>query len=101
MLSDWWNGVELWILGLPFPFQFALVVVVLGPVCLVVAWAIDRVVDHASAIFGSGSSLEPPISSGKHAAAAPEAEPAGESESAPESTEEPATERVPAESAGR
>jgi hypothetical protein len=55
-LSDWWNAVELWILGLPFPFQFALVMVVLVPVCLVVAWAIDRLVDRASTWFGPSDS---------------------------------------------
>ncbi|MGH3877034.1 MAG: hypothetical protein ACRDSK_08375 [Actinophytocola sp.] len=63
MLSDWWNGVELWMLGLPFPFQFALVVVVLVPVCLVVARAIDRIVDHASALFSPAAAAEPPLSS--------------------------------------
>jgi hypothetical protein len=55
-LSDWWNAVELWILALPFPFQFALVMSVLVPVCLVVAWAIDRLVDRASAWFGPSDS---------------------------------------------
>lgn len=52
MVSDWWNGVELWIAGLAFPFQFVLVMAVLLPLCLVVAWLIDRTVDHASAWFG-------------------------------------------------
>ncbi len=61
MLSDWWNGVELWMLGLPFPFQFALVVVVLAPLCVAVAWLIDRIVDHASALFGPAKPAEPPL----------------------------------------
>lgn len=71
MLAEWWNGVELWVLGLAFPFQFALVIVLLAPLCLVVAWLIDRIVDHASGWFGSsdteddtvdgtGESTEPP-----------------------------------------
>lgn len=55
-LSDWWNAVELWILGLPFPFQFTLVMAVLLPLCLVVAWAIDRIVDRASTWFGPSDS---------------------------------------------
>ena len=105
MLSDWWNGVELWMLGLPFPFQFALVVVVLVPLCLVVAWAIDRIVDHASAFFGPGRHPEPPID-----AVVDEDVPAAESVE-PVETVEPvvatevavpvAPERVPAESTGR
>ena len=48
MVAEWWNGIELWMSGLPFALQFALVIVVLGPLCLGLAWAIDRVVDHAS-----------------------------------------------------
>ena len=49
-LGDWWNKVELWVvLGLPFPFQFALVMAVLLPLCVVLAWLIDRAVDYASA----------------------------------------------------
>jgi len=105
MLSDWWNGVELWMLGLPFPFQFALVVVVLVPLCLVVAWAIDRIVDHASAFFGPGRHPEPPID------AVVDEETSTDSPTAVEKSEEPAVatevavpvvpERVPAESTGR
>jgi hypothetical protein len=94
MLSDWWNGVELWVLGLPFPLQFALVVAVLLPLCLVVAWLIDRIVDHASAYFGRARPHEPPIDVAPQAAeVADAAEPAVE--------EPPADERVPAESTGR
>jgi hypothetical protein len=96
VLSDWWNGVELWMLGLPFPLQFALVVVVLAPVCLVVAWLIDRIVDHASALFGPAKVAEEPLGSAKHAdEVEPEADPKASS------AEESAEERVPAESAGR
>ena len=97
MLSDWWNGVELWIAGLPFPFQFALVIVVLVPLCLVVAWLIDRIVDHASAFFGPAKHPEPPLGvkldeSGPEDAEAPE----------PTAEARPAEEKlVPAESTGR
>jgi hypothetical protein len=62
-LSDWWNAVELWLLGLSFPFQFALVMAVLLPLCLVIAWLIDRIVDNASAWFGPSDADEPPLSS--------------------------------------
>ena len=61
MVAEWWNGVELWVSGLAFPFQFALVMVLLGPFCVVVAWAIDRAVDHASTWFGPAPGNEEPI----------------------------------------
>lgn len=61
MLSDWWNGVELWMAGLAFPFQFAIVMTVLLPVVLVVAWLIDRIVDHASALFGPSPVEDRPL----------------------------------------
>jgi hypothetical protein len=98
VLSDWWNGVELWMLGLPFPLQFALVVVVLAPVCLVVAWLIDRIVDHTSALFAPTNGAEQPI--GSHHTEA--AEDTAETDTDVEAAEaDAAEERVPAESAGR
>ncbi|MFL6125322.1 hypothetical protein [Actinophytocola sp.] len=60
-MADWWNGVELWVAGLAFPLQFALVVVFLGPLCVGVAWVIDRTVDHASTWFGPSPEDEEPI----------------------------------------
>jgi hypothetical protein len=105
VLSDWWNGVELWMLGLPFPLQFALVVIVLAPVCLVVAWFIDRVVDHASALFAP-KSQEQPIGSAKHTEDVEDVEVEDvesvedvDAEVADEDADT-AEERVPAESAG-
>ncbi|HEX2132552.1 MAG TPA: hypothetical protein VHH15_13435 [Actinophytocola sp.] len=61
MLADWWNGVELWVLGLAFPFQFALVMAVLLPLVLVIAYLIDRFVDHASAWLRRSAAADPPI----------------------------------------
>ncbi|WP_260194607.1 hypothetical protein [Actinophytocola gossypii] len=61
MLSDWWNGVELWVLGLAFPFQFALVMAVLLPLVLVVAYVIDRFVDHASVWLRPSAAADRPI----------------------------------------
>lgn len=113
MLSDWWNGVELWMLALPFPFQFALVVVVLAPLCVVVAWLIDRIVDHTSALFGRGKHPEPPLGSVKleedaaEQADAPETEVDAEADAGAEAVVQPVAaqpardERVPAESTGR
>lgn len=48
-LADWWDGVELWITQLWFPFQVALVIVVLLPLCWAVAVLIDNGVDRVSA----------------------------------------------------
>jgi hypothetical protein len=48
-LSAWWDAVELWVAQLWFPLQFAVVMAVVVPLCLGVAWVIDRAVDHASA----------------------------------------------------
>ena len=96
-LVDWWNGVELWMLGLPFPFQFALVIVVLVPLCLVVAWLIDRIVDHASALMRSP---EPPLDL---AAPVDKTEDEVAETVADEPTvegEPPADERVPVETTG-
>jgi hypothetical protein len=50
-LADWWDGVELWITQLWFPFQVLLVIVVLLPLCWAVALLIDRGVDRASAVL--------------------------------------------------
>lgn len=82
MLSDWWNGVELWMAGLAFPFQFAIVMAVLLPVVLVVAWLIDRIVDHAAALFGPSLDEDRPLGTAQSAVepspTAPEAETAGD-----------------------
>ena len=44
-LGNWWDGVDLWLSQLAFPFQFAIVIAVVGPLCWGVAVLIDRVVD--------------------------------------------------------
>ena len=41
-LANWWDGVELWLTQLPFPFEFAIVIVVVGPLCVALAIALDR-----------------------------------------------------------
>ncbi len=58
-LSDWWNGVELWITQLAFPFQFAIVIAVLLPVCVGLAWLIDRVVDFVASKVSPSRNAEP------------------------------------------
>jgi hypothetical protein len=47
-LANWWDGVDLWLSQLAFPFQFAVVIAVLAPVCVGVAWLVDHAVDLVS-----------------------------------------------------
>ncbi|OLR95380.1 hypothetical protein [Actinokineospora bangkokensis] len=61
-ISDWWNDVELWLSSAPFVLQFALVMAVLLPLCVVAAWLIDWVFDRTSPRSGGA---------GDEAAAAP------------------------------
>ncbi|WP_181780712.1 hypothetical protein [Pseudonocardia pini] len=42
-LADWWDALELWLTQLAFPFQVALAVVVVLPLCWLVAGLADRV----------------------------------------------------------
>jgi hypothetical protein len=57
--EQWWDGVELWLAQLAFPFQFALLMCVLLPLCLGVARLIDRVVDNASTRFNPVPKVPP------------------------------------------
>ncbi|MFC5053754.1 hypothetical protein [Saccharothrix xinjiangensis] len=57
--QQWWDGVELWMAQLPFPFQFALLMAVLLPLCLGAARLIDRVVDNASTRFNPVPKVPP------------------------------------------
>lgn len=41
-MASWWDEFELWIAGLPFVPQVALVLLVMVPVCRGVAWLLDR-----------------------------------------------------------
>ncbi|WP_051111162.1 hypothetical protein [Rhodococcus rhodnii] len=42
-IAGWWDGLELWIVGLAFVPQVALVLVVVVPLCALGAWLLDRV----------------------------------------------------------
>lgn len=53
-LANWWDNAELWLAQLWFPLQFLLVIVVLAPLCLGVAWLIDRIVDRVAAWLRTG-----------------------------------------------
>ncbi len=48
-IADWWDSFELWLTQLAFPFQVALAILVIVPLCWFVAAGVDRVVDLVSA----------------------------------------------------
>lgn len=63
-LTDWWDTLELWLAQRSFPLQFVLVMLVLMPVCLGLAWLIDRVAEYVFARLGArGADEDPPRSS--------------------------------------
>ncbi|MBB5957774.1 hypothetical protein FHS29_004369 [Saccharothrix tamanrassetensis] len=64
-IAQWWDGVELWLAQLPFPFQFALVMGVLLPLCLGAARLIDRLVDNVSSRFNPAPPLDTADEPGK------------------------------------
>lgn len=47
-VARWWDSFELWLAQQWFPVQFVLVMVVLVPLCLGLAWLIHRVVDFVA-----------------------------------------------------
>jgi hypothetical protein len=62
-LIDWWDGAELWLAQQWFPLQFVLVMAVLVPVCLGVAWLIDKVVDKLAGWLGAARDSDGPTGS--------------------------------------
>lgn len=60
-LGNWWNSAELWLTQLWFPLQFAFVIALLLPVCIGVAWLIDRIVDRLSARLTRVRDAQPPV----------------------------------------
>ncbi|WP_066904438.1 hypothetical protein [Millisia brevis] len=65
-IAQWWDGVELWVAGLPFVPQVALTLGVLVPLAGLAAAGLDRLVglaigagrDDAAAPVHSGSTVE-------------------------------------------
>lgn len=45
-IVDGWDAFELWVTQLAFPFQVALVIIVLLPLCAAVATLLDRVTER-------------------------------------------------------
>jgi len=46
-VANRWDAVELWVTQLAFPFQVVLAIVVVLPLCWMVAGLLDRAVDAA------------------------------------------------------
>ncbi|WP_063712619.1 hypothetical protein [Nocardia concava] len=51
-IAGWWDGVELWVAGLPFVPQFAVVLAAMIPVCLAIAYVLDRVLRTVLRVAG-------------------------------------------------
>ncbi|GAA3560395.1 hypothetical protein GCM10022222_50170 [Amycolatopsis ultiminotia] len=62
-LANWWDGVELWLAQAWFPVQFVLVMVVVVPLCLLVAWIIDKLVERCARWLGTARDDEGPSGS--------------------------------------
>lgn len=60
-LAEWWDGVELWLVQLPYPLLVALVLAVLLPLCWAVAGLIDRGIDGVAAKLTRVGDAEPPV----------------------------------------
>lgn len=51
-IAQWWDGVELWVAGLPFVPQVALTLGVLVPLAAVAAAGLDRLVGLVIRVIG-------------------------------------------------
>ena len=50
-IASWWDGIELWITGLPFIPQSVVVLLVLVPAAFAVARLFDRVLAEVLRVF--------------------------------------------------
>ncbi len=62
-LVAWWDGVELWLVQLPYPLLVTLVLGVLLPLGWGVARLVDRAIDEVSAKVTRARSADPPLRS--------------------------------------
>lgn len=60
-LVEWWDGVELWLVQLPYPPLVTLVLAVLLPVAWVLAGWVNRGIDWAVALMFRNRDTEPPL----------------------------------------
>lgn len=54
----WWDGVELWLVQLWFPVQFAVVMGVVIPACWFAAWLMDQGFDRGMRLGHVPSTLD-------------------------------------------
>lgn len=66
-IGRWWDGVELWVTGLPFALQALVVMVVLVPLCALVATGADVAMSKIFALFGRGDEPGTPVAPDAHA----------------------------------
>lgn len=60
-LFKWWDGVELWLVQLPYPLLVTLVIGVLLPSCWGLARLVDRGIDVVAAKLTTVRDAEPPV----------------------------------------
>ncbi|MFI9505161.1 hypothetical protein [Nocardia sp. NPDC052566] len=59
-IAGWWDGVELWVAGLPFIPQFLVVLVGMVPVSFAIAFALDRLLRVVMRLLGRDHAAQPP-----------------------------------------
>ncbi|MDJ0394546.1 hypothetical protein QMK17_14550 [Rhodococcus sp. G-MC3] len=57
-LATWWDGIELWITGLPFVPQSIVVLLVSVPAAFLLAWAFDGVLAGVLHLLGRDAHAE-------------------------------------------
>lgn len=50
--AGWWDGFELWVAGLPFLPQFAVVLIGMVPISFAIAYLLDRLLREALRLLG-------------------------------------------------
>lgn len=51
-IAGWWDGFELWVAGLPFLPQFAVVLIGMVPISFLIAYLLDRLLREALRLLG-------------------------------------------------
>ena len=58
-IAGWWDGFELWVAGLPFLPQFAVVLVGMVPISFVIAYLLDRALRETLRLLGRDRAAPP------------------------------------------
>ncbi|MBU3062912.1 hypothetical protein KO481_15435 [Nocardia sp. NEAU-G5] len=58
-IAGWWDSVELWVAGLPFLPQFAVVLVGMVPISFAIAYLLDRALREALRLLGRDRAAQP------------------------------------------